>query len=92
MITDLKHFASKHHSRNSHSVTAFVFRRRPSVAIKLIDSPVYRIADQYKRGKGSILVEKHSIKKRQTDAKLKRIFSNGGDSRVGAHFSGAHII
>ena len=37
-------------------------------------------------------MEKHSIKKRQTDAKLKRIFSNGGDSRVGAHFSGAHII
>ena len=86
MITDLKHFASKHPSRNSQS-----FSQKISVAKKLIDSPVYRIADQYKRGKGSIPVGKHSIKKRQTDAKVKRIFSNGGDSRVGGHFSGAHI-
>ena len=31
-------------------------------------------------------MEKHSINKRQTDANVKRIFSNGGNSRVGAHF------
>ena len=91
MITDLKYFASKHSSRNSQSFIAFFFSQKTSVAKKLIDSPVYRIADQYKRRKGSIPVEKYSIKKRQTDAKLKRIFSNGGDSRVGAHFSGAHM-
>ena len=60
----------------------------------MIDSSVYRIADQYKRRKGSIPVGKHiinMINKKQTDAKLKQIFSNGRDSRISAHFSGATI-
>ena len=39
---------------------------------KVIDLPVYRIAEQYKRRNGSIPVEKHSINRRQTDAKLKK--------------------
>ena len=86
MITDLKPFASKHRSRNSRKFYRIFFAEDIS-----IDLPVYRIADQYKRRKGSIPVEKHSINKRQTDAKLKRIFRKGGNSSVGAHFSGAPI-
>ena len=57
----------------------------------MIDLPVYRIANQYKRRHGGIPVEKHSINKRQTDVKMKRIFCNGRDSRIDAHFSGAPI-
>ena len=58
------------------------------VAKKLIDSPVYRIADQYKRRKGSIPVKKtqHKLEANRGEAENEYSCGSGGDSRVGAHF------
>ena len=89
MISDLKHFASQNIPLETRKVVNRIFfLRNTQVAKKLIDSPVYRIADQYKRRKGSIPVKKtqHKLEANRGEAENEYSCGSGGDSRVGAHF------